>query len=424
MSRLYRFERNGGRLLTEAMYYLQVDNYGVNTDNLNDEQKDWYYRFTHDAEFGMGAVETWTFDQKENVLRSTNKDLAPDKRYKTFEEAWANLEEKERNVLVAGYGGPENVPYEVRMGVRQMFGGKYHLTEEGEARTFSRVTDDQGIDILGSAEGMPTDSGAPAGSGMKPFSSAVPDKPNRDDAPEYTQLRSVVGFTPRQVMVGDIPYIVMPECFVADPITNWAALTEIAAVGVWRGQSMLMDDDDPAKPAGKPNMNSVINPMKRIVDPGRATVVGGLLQYLNDDSKQYELPYAMGSALDSLENFPSFMVRKIAEETDPTTGEMVKPARYFLLPGYSYLLDNVTAQIPLVGIAPELMREFKRVDPRDRTAAEYAEPPGTALRIVPEIIRQTGAAGVVNVSEEKALRESDVDVETSTSDPSRIKVSQ
>jgi hypothetical protein len=171
-------------------------------------------------------------------------------------------------------------------------------------------------------------------------------------------------------------------------------------------------------------MNSVIGPMKRIVDPSRATVVGGLLEYIEDDSKQYELPYAMGSALDSLENFPSFMIRKIVEETDPTTGEMVKPARYFLRPGFSYLLENVAAQIPLVGIAPEMMREFKRVDYTDRTAAEYAEPEGTALRVVPEIIRQTGAAGVVNVSEDKAMRESDIDVETSTNDPSRIKVSQ
>lgn len=404
MSRLYKFEQNGGRLLTEAMYYIHADPYGVNTEELNEDQKDLYNQFVYHLEFGRGPVESWNYSQKQDVLYAINKERAPEEKYNNFADAWAGLDEQEKRILVAGYGGPENVPYDVRMGVRQMFGGRGVVTEENSAYQFTPVTDDRGVDILTAAESH---------EGVGQIDKAVPEKPNRNDLSAYADTRAVVGFTPRQVMVGDVPWIIAPECFVVDPMTNYAAMYEGAHLGMWSVNGFLNDTGTPAK-------QNWLEVAKHVMEPGRSTGLGPILQYIEDDSQSTEIPVGVGQWMVGNNFAPEWLIKHSPGEVD-TNGKVTKAERYYLQPGMSMLFDNVFVTAPVFGLAPEMNRELKRISTRERTPAEFNADKYSMLGIVPEAVRQTGIANITNTSEEKAVRASDLEVETTTNDPAKIR---
>lgn len=404
MSRLYKFEQNGGRLLTEAMYYIHADPYGVNTEELNEDQKDLYNQFVYHLEFGRGPVESWNYSQKQDVLYAINKERAPEEKYNNFADAWAGLDEQEKRILVAGYGGPENVPYDVRMGVRQMFGGRGVVTEENSAYQFTPVTDDRGVDILTAAESH---------EGVGQIDKAVPEKPNRNDLSAYADTRAVVGFTPRRVMVGDVPWIIAPECFVVDPMTNYAAMYEGAHLGMWSVNGFLND-------TGTPTKQNWLEVAKHVMEPGRSTGLGPILQYIEDDSQSTEIPVGVGEWMVGTNFAPEWLIKHSPGEVD-TNGKVTKAERYYLQPGMSMLFDNVFVTAPVFGLAPEMNRELKRISTRERTPAEFNADKYSMLGIVPEAVRQTGIANITNTSEEKAVRASDLEVETTTNDPAKIR---
>ena len=357
-----RLGYRGPQAISGALHAVAVDPYDVSVPDLDAAGLAYYWTWRTMIEWGMGHEDGWPESVQQWVVSNYMDVVQPpfEQGYQpSFAEVWDRVPVAQKQIMRYGYGGPENVPENVRMGARMLMSGRNVAYDEGRAY---RVHPDIAESMAGPHSRRPTEG-------------ATITRYDRTALPAHMADKAAIMFpavprnSPYYTNVGkhmaDLPLdertyaFAIPDTFQAAVINQWVSGAAFL-VNVWNAGKQTA--------TGHPDMASVIDILKPIDDyasPERAMLLSDLMTISGaTDNPPVKLSKQVGRWLISQPILGGLVTYKPGvrrPEGDPEAGKVIEDDSYWV---HSPIAVALIKHVPGTSLISEVDDYYKMLQPQ------------------------------------------------------------